>query len=89
MHYSLALLALAGIAAANPVNVKRDGVTALITPSAPPPPGCSPSGNPSLTYGIAINNVSTSAVQKRAQNVTQAPEYVFSPFELTSLRCTC
>lgn len=61
--YSYALLALAALAQANPVLVARQAVTAIISPSAPAPAGCT--GAVSYSFGIVANNVSTAAVGKR------------------------
>ena len=69
MQYSLALLALMAAVQANPVALPQ-AVTAAISPSAPAPPGCTSSAAGS--YGIAVHNVSTAAVQKR--QVTEATE---------------
>ncbi|KAI4113843.1 MAG: hypothetical protein LQ345_005266 [Seirophora villosa] len=64
MLSSIAILALAIAAYANPVALPQ-GVTAVISPSAPAPPGCTPSASGS--FGIAVQNVSTSAPVARRQ----------------------
>ncbi|KAL9634131.1 MAG: hypothetical protein Q9204_003118 [Flavoplaca sp. TL-2023a] len=60
MLYSYTLLALAAAAYALP-----QAVTDAISPSASPPPGCTPSL--SGTYGIAVQTVSNPAVQMKRQ----------------------
>ncbi|KAL8650530.1 MAG: hypothetical protein Q9210_003765 [Variospora velana] len=67
MLSSVAILALATAVYANPVALPQ-GVTADVSPSAPAPPGCTPSA--SGRFGIAVQNVSTSAPVARRQ-VTQ------------------
>ena len=61
--YTYAILALAALAQANPVIMARQAVTADVSPTAPAPPGCSASVD--FHFGIAVKNVSTSAVAKR------------------------
>lgn len=67
MQYSLAILALAAAATANPMAqlVARQAVTASIAPSDPPPPGCT--GSAAGSYGIVVHNVSTSAAPAKRQ----------------------
>ena len=62
MFSSITLLALVAAVQANPVALPQ-AVTAAISPTAAPPPGCTSSAVGS--YGIAVHNVSTSAVAKR------------------------
>lgn len=71
MQYALALLAAVAVVKASPF---PQAVTAAISPTGSAPPGCSPTFSGS--FGIAVMNVSTSAVQKR--QVTQLTEYVTS-----------
>lgn len=70
MLSSVAILALANAVYANPVALPQ-GVTADVSPSAPAPPGCTPSASGS--FGIAVQNVSTSAPVAKRQ-VTQLNE---------------
>ncbi|KAL8913850.1 MAG: hypothetical protein Q9171_001454 [Xanthocarpia ochracea] len=67
MLYSYVLLAVAAAVQANPFALPQ-AVTAAISPSAPPPPGCTPFAEGS--YGIAVQNVSTSGAPAKRQ-VTQ------------------
>ncbi|KAL8706003.1 MAG: hypothetical protein Q9201_000887 [Fulgogasparrea decipioides] len=62
MLYPLSLLGLLAAANANPFALPQ-AVTADVSPSSPPPPGCTPSA--AGTYGIAVQHVSTSAAMKR------------------------
>ncbi|KAL8830324.1 MAG: hypothetical protein Q9170_005781 [Blastenia crenularia] len=62
MLSTFAFLALVVVVQANPVALPQ-AVTAAISPSGSPPPGCTSSAAGS--YGIAVHNVSTSAVAKR------------------------
>lgn len=64
MLYSYLLLAIAAAVHANPFAMPQ-AVTEAISPSASPPPGCTPSA--SGTYGIAVQNVSNTAVQMKRQ----------------------
>lgn len=68
MFYSYTLIAAAAMVYALP-----QAVTDAISPSASPPPGCTPSL--SGTYGIAVQNVSNPAAQVKRQ-VSQIDEYV-------------
>ncbi|KAL8846807.1 MAG: hypothetical protein Q9221_008135 [Calogaya cf. arnoldii] len=61
---SLFLLAVAAAVHANPFALPQ-AVTEAISPSASPPPGCTPSA--AGTYGIAVQNVSTSASPAKRQ----------------------
>ncbi len=70
MLYSYVLLAVAAAVQANPFALPQ-AVTAAISPSAPPPPGCTPYAEGS--YGIAVQNVSTSGAPAKRQ-VTQLNE---------------
>ncbi|KAL8946900.1 MAG: hypothetical protein Q9222_006762 [Ikaeria aurantiellina] len=70
MLLSLPLLALVALAQAKPAAMPQ-AVTAVITPSAPAPPGCTPSASGS--FGIAVQNVSTSGTMVKRQ-VTQLPD---------------
>ena len=69
---SLFLLAVAAAVHANPFALPQ-AVTEAISPSASPPPGCIPSA--AGTYGIAVQNVSTSASPAKRQ-VAELSEYV-------------
>ena len=73
MQYSLAILALAAAATANPMAqlVARQAVTASIAPSDPPPPGCTPSAAGS--YGIVVHDVNTTTAPAKRQ-ATQISE---------------
>lgn len=75
MLYSYLLLAIAFAVHANPFAMPQ-AVTEAISPSASPPPGCTPSALG--TYGIAVQNVSNTAVQMKRQ-VAQLSEYVIPP----------
>lgn len=66
----IAVLALAASVHANPFAMPQ-AVTAAVSPSAAPPPGCTPSASGS--FGIAVQNVSTSAPVAKRQ-VTQLNE---------------
>jgi len=68
MQYSFALLALAAAVQANPVALPQAAVTALISPDAPPPPGCTAAVSGS--FAIAVHNVSTSAGAAKRQAST-------------------
>ncbi|KAK3174628.1 hypothetical protein OEA41_001874 [Lepraria neglecta] len=69
MQYSLAILALAATASANPLAplVKRQGVTASIAPPEPAPPGCT--GAAIGSYAVIVRNITTASPAKR--QVTQ------------------
>ncbi|KAL8769934.1 MAG: hypothetical protein Q9209_004181 [Squamulea sp. 1 TL-2023] len=64
MLYSQIVLGLVAVAQANPFALPQ-AVTAAISPSAPAPPGCTPSASGS--FGIAVQNVSTSAAPAKRQ----------------------
>ncbi|KAL9026106.1 MAG: hypothetical protein Q9196_005181 [Gyalolechia fulgens] len=64
MLLSFALLALLAAAQASPVALPQ-AVTAAVSPSDPPPPGCTSSA--AGRYGIAVRNVSTSAAVAKRQ----------------------
>ncbi|KAL8730710.1 MAG: hypothetical protein Q9166_003902 [cf. Caloplaca sp. 2 TL-2023] len=64
MLYHHALLPLAAGVQANPFALPQ-AVTAAVSPSAPPPPGCTPSASGS--FGIAVQNVSTSGAPAKRQ----------------------
>ena len=72
MQYSCLFLAIAAAVHANPFAMPQ-AVTEAISPSASPPPGCTPSA--AGTYGIAVQNVSTSAPPAKRQ-VAELSEYV-------------
>ena len=63
MQYSLTLLAFTAAIKANPVAIPL-AVTAAISPTAASPPGCTPARNGG-SFGIAVQNATTSAVEKR------------------------
>lgn len=67
MQYTLAFLAVAAVVKASPF---PQAVTAAISPTGSAPPCCTPSYSGS--FGIAVMNVSTSAMPKR--QVTQLSE---------------
>ena len=73
MRYSLAILAWAAIATANPVAMPQ-AVTQKIAPSEPAPPGCSPGFVGS--FGIAVAPLATAAPspKKRAVASTESWE---------------
>lgn len=70
MLYSVAFLALAAAVCANPFALPQ-AVTAAISPTAASPPGCTPSASGS--FGIAVQNVSTSAsvAKRRATQLSE------------------
>ncbi|MCJ1231267.1 Mucin-21 [Toensbergia leucococca] len=70
MHYTLAIFALAAAVHAKPVALPQ-AVTAIISPSGAVPSGCSIAVSGS--FGIAVQNVSTSAAPAKRQ-VTQASD---------------
>jgi len=63
MRLTLVLLAAAVAVQASPMAMPQ-GVTAKISPSKPAPPGCEPSYAGGF-FGVAVKNVSTSAVAKK------------------------
>lgn len=72
MQYAFVILAASvALVKASPF---PQAVTANISPTGAAPPGCSPTFGGS--FGIAVMNVSTSAMPKR--QVTQMTEYVSS-----------
>lgn len=87
MPISLALIFFVAAVQANPVAVPQAD-TAVISPSAAPPPRCALSFSGS--FGIIVQNVSTSAVAKRQEAATEVAEYMFLspdvPIPLTMLR---
>lgn len=70
MLHFLALLALLAAVEANPLALPQ-AVTANVSPTASPPPGCTASASGS--YGIAVQSVSASAAAAKRQ-VTQLSE---------------
>ena len=72
MQYALACFTFGAFTLANPVALPQ-AVTAAISPSEPPPPGCTPSFSGS--FGIAVKNVTTSSLAKRAEPTPQVATY--------------
>ena len=72
MQYALASFAFGAFALANPVALPQ-AVTAAISPSEAPPPGCTPTFSGS--FSILVKNLTTSGPAKRAEPTPQVATY--------------
>ena len=74
MQYSITLLAFAAAIKANPVAIPL-AVTAAISPTAAPPPGCTPARNGGR-FGIAVQSATTTTIRKRDDDEDNGPDIV-------------